>query len=102
MPGGIMEKAGYEHKTSLGGGFKYYLEKGYVPYPIPEGKFGLHQDGASLTLEYAYQDWTLAQLAKKQGYEEDYQYFLSRSQNYQNVFRTSGNDQNRFLTKSPG
>ena len=86
MPGGIMEKAGYEHNTVLGGGFKYYMEKGYVPHPIPEGKFGGHQDGASLTLEYAFQDWTLAQLAKKLGHEEDYQYFLNRSKNYQNVF----------------
>ena len=86
MPGGIMEKAGYEHKTALGGGFKYYLNKGYVPYPIPEGKFGGHQDGASLTMEYAYQDWTLAQLAKKLGYKEDHELFLQRSNNYKNVF----------------
>ncbi|RED94638.1 GH92 family glycosyl hydrolase [Marinoscillum furvescens] len=91
MPGGIMEKSGYEHNTQLGGGLKYYVEKGYVPYPIPEGKFGGHQDGGSLTLEYAYQDWTLAQLAKKLGYEEDYQYFLQRSENYKNVYdATSG------------
>ncbi|WP_297089345.1 GH92 family glycosyl hydrolase [uncultured Draconibacterium sp.] len=86
MPGGIMEKAGYEHKTNLGGGLKYYIEKGYVPHPIPEGKFGFHQDGASLTMEYAYQDWTLAQLAKKLGYTEDYKYFMARSKNYKNVY----------------
>lgn len=86
MKGGIMEKAGYEHNTSLGGGFNYYVEKGYVPYPIPEGKFGGHQDGASLTLEYAYQDWVLAQLAKKIGNDKDYDYFIKRSQNYHNVF----------------
>uniref|UniRef100_UPI003565BEBB glycoside hydrolase family 92 protein n=1 Tax=Draconibacterium sp. TaxID=1965318 RepID=UPI003565BEBB len=86
MPGGIMEKAGYEHKTNLGGGLKYYIEKGYVPHPIPEGNFGFHQDGASLTMEYAYQDWTLAQLAKKLGYTEDYKYFMARSKNYKNVF----------------
>ncbi|WP_299530168.1 GH92 family glycosyl hydrolase [Ulvibacterium sp.] len=86
MPGGIMEKAGYEHTTNLGGGFKHYLEKGFVPYPIPEGKFGGHQDGASLTLEYAYQDWTLAQLAKKLNEQEDYGYFLDRSNNYKLLF----------------
>ena len=86
MLGGIMGKAGYEHDTNLGGGLKYYIEKGYVPYPIPEGNFGFHQDGASLTLEYAYQDWTLAQLAKRLGYEEDYTYFLNRSHNYKNVY----------------
>ncbi|MCM4163002.1 MULTISPECIES: GH92 family glycosyl hydrolase [unclassified Arenibacter] len=89
MPGGIMEKAGYEHKTALGGGFKYYLNDGYVPYPVPEGKFGGHQDGASLTMEYAYQDWTLAQLAKKLGHKEDYELFLQRSYNYKNVFDKS-------------
>ncbi|HCX24659.1 MAG: alpha-mannosidase [Flammeovirgaceae bacterium] len=86
MAGGILEKAGYEHSTRLGGGLIYYLEKGYVPYPIPEGNFGSHQDGPSLTMEYAYQDWTLAQLARELGKEDDYEYFLSRSQNYRNVF----------------
>ncbi|HEA20889.1 MAG TPA: glycoside hydrolase family 92 protein [Pricia antarctica] len=86
MAEGIMAKAGYEHNTSLGGGMKHYMENNYVPHPIPEGKFGGHQDGASLTLEYAYQDWTLAQLAKKLGLQDDYDYFLKRSNNYKNVF----------------
>ncbi|UII77298.1 GH92 family glycosyl hydrolase [Flagellimonas sp. HMM57] len=86
MPNGIMEKAGYEHHTNLGGGLRYYLDKGYVPYPIPEGKFGGHQDGASLTMEYAYQDYTFAQLAKKLGYDDDYAYFMERSKNYRNVY----------------
>jgi len=86
MPGGIMSKAGYEHDTNMGGGLEHYIENGYVPYPIPEGNFGFHQDGASLTLEYAYQDWTLAQLAKKLGYEDDYHYFSERAKNYQNVY----------------
>ena len=89
MPNGIMEKAGYEHNTLMGGGLRHYISKGYVPYPIPEGKFGFHQDGASLTLEYAYQDWTLAQLAKKLEYQEDYDYFMQRATNYKNVFDTA-------------
>ncbi|WP_289040047.1 GH92 family glycosyl hydrolase [uncultured Zobellia sp.] len=89
MSGGIMAKAGYEHNTILGGGLEYYLKNGYVPHPIPEGKFGGHQDGASMTMEYAYQDWTLAQLAKKLGRKKDVDYFLKRSQNYKNVFDTS-------------
>jgi predicted alpha-1,2-mannosidase len=86
LPGGIMAKAGYEHDTGLGGGLDYYMQNGWVPYPIPEGQFGFHQDGAGLTLEYAYQDWTLAQLALKLGYEEDYAYFMNRSGNYRNVY----------------
>lgn len=81
-----MGKAGYEHTTSLGGGLSYYVRDGFVPYPIPEGKFGGHQDGASLTLEYAYQDWTLAQLAKKLKKKEDYNYFLNRSSNYKRLY----------------
>ena len=86
LPGGLMSRAGYEHNTLLGGGLEYYIKQGFVPYPIPEGKFGSHQDGASLTLEYAYQDWTLAQLAKRLGKEFDYEYFMHRSFNYRNVF----------------
>ncbi|PXY42176.1 glycoside hydrolase family 92 protein [Flavobacterium cheongpyeongense] len=89
MLNGIMGKAGYEHNTDLGGGLKYYLQKGYVPYPLPDGNFGSHQDGASQTLEYAYQDWTLAQLAKKLKHQEDYDYFMGRSKNYQNIFDKS-------------
>lgn len=84
--GGIMEKAGYEHKTNLGGGFQYYLKQGFVPWPIPEGKFGAHQDGPSLTLEYAYQDWTLAQLAKALDKSTDYDEFFQRSFNYKNNY----------------
>ena len=91
MPGGMMGRAGYEHSTAKGGGLEDYISKGYVPFPNPDGDFGYHQDGASLTLEYAYQDWTLAQLAKALKNEKDYQYFMERSQNYQNQFdQTSG------------
>ncbi len=86
MPGGIMEKIGYEHKTNIGGGLNFYIEKGYVPYPLSDVIYGSHQDGASQTLEYAYQDWTLAQLAKKLGHKEDADYFLKRSTNYKNVY----------------
>ena len=89
MPGGIMAKAGYEHETDLGGGLGHYINNGWVPYPIPEGDFGYHQDGASLTMEYAYQDWSIAQLARKLGHEEDYAYFIKRSENYKNLYDSS-------------
>tara|TARA_R110002049_G_scaffold3795_5_gene27553 strand:- start:8822 stop:11179 length:2358 start_codon:yes stop_codon:yes gene_type:complete len=89
MLGGIMERAGYEHNTGKGGGLDYYIEKGYVPYPLPEGDFGFHQQGAGVTLEYAYQDWCLAQMAKVLGKKEDYLYFIGRSKNYRNVFDTN-------------
>lgn len=86
MPGGTMGRAGYEHDTELGGGLEDYINKGYVPYPNPNGNFGFHQDGPSLTMEYAYQDWALAQMAKSLGKEDDYNYFMKRSQNYKNTF----------------
>ncbi len=85
-PSGIMERAGYEFKTSVGGGLKYYIDKGYVPYPIPDKNDGFHQDGAGMTLEYAYQDWTLAQMAKALGHTDDYNYFIKRSNNYKNLY----------------
>lgn len=89
MPGGIMGKAGYEHNTDLGGGLKYYIENGFVPYPMPDKNKGFHNDGTGQTLEYAYQDWCLAQMAKDLGKEDDYQMFMKRAQNYKNVFDPS-------------
>lgn len=86
MPGGTMGRAGYEHKTTLGGGLQYYIDQGYVPYPIPEGSFGYHQDGPSLTMEYAYQDWSLAQMASSLGKTEDEKYFLERAKHYANTY----------------
>lgn len=86
MPGGMMSKAGYEHNSSVGGGLEYYIDRGYIPYPLPDGGNGFHENGSGQTLEYAYQDACLAQLAKTLGKEEDYQYFLSRSKNYRNLW----------------
>lgn len=86
MPGGIMGKAGYEHMSNIGGGLNYYIKNGYVPYPLTDTIYGSHQDGAGQTLEYAYQDWALAQLAIKMGKTDDSEHFLSRSNNYKNVF----------------
>ncbi len=86
FPGGLMSKAGYEHKTYRGGGIEYYIEKGYVPYPLGDKTWGAHQDGAGQTLEYAYQDWCLAQMARALGKEEDYRLFMERATNYKNLY----------------
>ncbi len=85
LPGGMMGKAGYEHNTFNGGGIEFYIEKGYVPYPLTK-KWGIHQDGASQTLEYASQDWCLAQMAKSLGKTDDYTYFMKRSTNWKNLY----------------
>lgn len=86
FPGGMMSKIGYEHNTFKGGGIEYYMEKGYVPHPLSKIKYGFHQDGSTQTLEYAYQDYTLAQLAKKLGKTDDYLLFMKRANNYKNIW----------------
>ena len=88
FPGGIRDHAGYEAGANAeGGGMKYYVERGYVPL----GDFGSggHREGASQTLEYAYEDWCLAQFAKALGREDDYQKFLKRSGNWRNLLDAS-------------
>jgi predicted alpha-1,2-mannosidase len=55
------------------------MDMGYVP----EDKNG---SSVSKTLEYAYDDWAIAQIARKAGNEEIYNQFMKRSENYKNVF----------------
>lgn len=43
-------------------------------------------ESISKTLEYAYDDWCIAQLAKDLGREGDYNKFMERAQSYKNVF----------------
>jgi len=60
-------------------GLPYYLRYGYVPYD------NLSQS-VSRTLEYAYDDWCLAQMAKALGRKEDYNLFMERANHYRNLF----------------
>ncbi len=43
-------------------------------------------DAVSKTLEYAYDDWCIAQMAKDLGYQEDYERYIKRAQSYKNIF----------------
>lgn len=43
-------------------------------------------ESVSKTLEYAYDDWCIAQMAAILENHEDYQYFMKRSQNWKNIF----------------
>ncbi len=43
-------------------------------------------ESVSKTLEYAYDDWCIAQMAQILNKKEDYQYFMKRSQNWKNIF----------------
>jgi predicted alpha-1,2-mannosidase len=88
LPGGIRDRAGYEFGPNpTGGGMNYYVERGYVPQGIP-GK-SIHRDGAGQTVEYAYEDWCLAQFAKALGRPDDYELFLRRSENWRKLFDPS-------------
>ncbi|WP_434738806.1 GH92 family glycosyl hydrolase [Phocaeicola barnesiae] len=55
-----------------------YCELGYVP-------FDKEAESVSKTLEYAYDDYCIAQAAKLLGKEDDYAYFMKRSRNYRNL-----------------
>jgi predicted alpha-1,2-mannosidase len=43
-------------------------------------------ESVSKTLEYAYDDWCIAQMAEILDKKEDYDYFIKRSQSWKNVF----------------
>ena len=43
-------------------------------------------ESVSKTLEYAYDDWCIAQMAQILNKKEDYQYYMKRSQNWKNSF----------------
>ena len=46
-------------------------------------------ESVSKTLEYAYDDWCIAQFAKSIGRTDEYAHFIKRAQNYKNVFDAS-------------
>lgn len=58
-----------------------YMKYGYVPLQT-----GVYQSYVSNTLEYAFDDWCLAQAAKELGETDDYELFMQRSQNWRNIF----------------
>ncbi|AYD49437.1 GH92 family glycosyl hydrolase [Arachidicoccus soli] len=59
-----------------------YRKYGFIPDENSE-------NSVSTTLEYAYDDWCIAQLAKKVGDKKHYNEFIKRSQNYKNVYDPS-------------
>ncbi len=63
-------------------GLKYYKEKGYIP---------AHEESESVskTLEYAYDDWCIAMMAKELGKMDDYERYIKRAQSYKNIFDPS-------------
>ena len=66
---------------------EFYIKNGYYP------------SNAGITLEIAFQDWALAQMAKKLSKKKDYNYFFQRSQGWTKLF---DNDQKLIFPKSKG
>jgi predicted alpha-1,2-mannosidase len=62
-------------------GTNFYRQYGY----LPQDKMG---SSVTITLEYAYDDWCIAQVAKKLGYAKDYTEFMKRAASWQQLFDT--------------
>ncbi len=63
-------------------GTDFLREYNYIPYD----KAG---QSVTRTLEYCYDDWCIAQMAKALGKTDDYEYFMKRAHNYENLFDAS-------------
>lgn len=73
--GKVVEGSGWAGQHNL----EVYKRLGYVP---------VEKGAACQTLDYAYTDFCTAQLAKALGKEEDYAYFMKRSENWRNQFNS--------------
>ena len=62
-------------------GIEYFNEIGYVPADV----FGFYGEPVARTLEFAYDDYCIAQMAKALGKESYYEDFMKRSKRYINV-----------------
>lgn len=74
------------------GNLAEYLQKGWVhdivvDHPSPPYADG--NAGVDKTMEYSWDDYAMAQFAKKLGKEDDYKMFLARAHNYTNVYDAS-------------
>jgi predicted alpha-1,2-mannosidase len=63
-------------------GLGVYMDKGYIPSEAS----GV---SVSTTLEYAFDDWCIAQAAKKLGKTDLYAEYMKRSENFRNVYDAS-------------
>jgi predicted alpha-1,2-mannosidase len=75
-PGRPHEGGGYVGNRQL----QSYMDLGYVPF---------EEGPVSNTLEYAYQDWCVAQMARALDKEDDFSYFMDRARSYKAVFDPS-------------
>ncbi|MEM8937989.1 MAG: GH92 family glycosyl hydrolase [Bacteroidota bacterium] len=60
-------------------GLEPYKEHGYIPYNKLD-------ESVTISLEFAYNDWCVAQMANALGETKDYEYFMNRSQAFKHLF----------------
>ena len=70
-PGGNEEAEGR-------GGLMDYIYLGYVPYGTPRG--------GTRTVEYSFNDWAIAQVARHQGRADLYEQYMRQSSNWRNLW----------------
>lgn len=70
-----------------------YMQQGWIADVIPAGNpsppYAGGKAGAATTLEYSWDDYAMAQYAKRLGKQADADMFLKRAANYRNVFDAS-------------
>jgi len=86
-------------------GSDYYVKYGFIPSNIK-------RESVSCLLEYAYDDWCIAQMAKELGKDTDYNIYTRRALSYINIFdgytcffrgkRMDGNWDSAFNPFEPG
>ncbi len=70
-----MKKSAFQNQR----GTQDYIKYGY----LPQDKHGW---SVTITLEYAFDDWCIAQVAKMLGKQDDYKLFMQRSQSFKALF----------------
>ena len=71
---------GADHEKHGRGGLREYITLGYVPYGIDRA--------GTRTIEYAYNDYCIAEVAKGLGREDVYAHYLKQSGNWRNLWRS--------------
>ena len=71
---------GADHEKHGRGGLREYTTLGYLPYGVDRA--------GTRTIEYAYNDYCIAEVAKGLGREDVYAHYLKQSGNWRNLWRS--------------
>ena len=71
---------GADHEKHGRGGLREYTTLGYLPYGIDRA--------GTRTIEYAYNDYCIAEVAKGLGRQDVYEHYLKQSGNWRNLWRS--------------